>query len=1231
MGEMPSEGAPLRVKAAAGRAAWWPYVLAALIVAACVSLMVGRGELGITTYKTFYCAGKVFAAGANPYTVEPLRSCEHQVFAAPTFPAFAVEPAPLPAYALAGFALLAFLPIQASYALFVALLAAALLAISYALAKITGFSPVSITLIGLPIWAMTLSYGEIPPLAVAAIALCGLALQRERYALAGVFACEATVQPHLALPLCIALFLWIPQTRRTLIAGAVILSAVALITGGLHNTIAYFTTYLPLQDASEVVATDQYSFTHVAHLLGAPDAVALKIGLLSYVVMAALGIYAGRRLARDLRTPAFIAFAPAGFVLLGGSYVHDTQMLAAVPLVLTLLARAQRMRVSIAVAAVLLCVPWTQADSRLLLLSILAAVFALGLMIFDGQSARVSKAVTLAIVVTIAILAVNRLPAPPIVVASSTSAQIAANAPASDAWNAMLRASTFWSVPSVRSEGRKLPTWFGLALLVIASLRRQRRRFDEPVRTEPAPIAQSGRTLRWVDAIKGLAIVWIVWNHVAERLFGAPFAANPTASWPPLGERIAQLAPIGHGVWAIGANLVRYIGWSGDQGVGLFIVVSGFLLALGQIARPTGAKTFYNKRLLRIYPLWIGVHVAFILVWFAIGKGLDPTDPRTLASIAGLRFLPSVFYYFSPAWWYVGLALQLYLVFPLLAWLMRRFGALRFTLWCIVIGCAVRGVGLLVAGGFVDEWSRGGVFITRLPEFAFGMGLAAAYAHDRERFSALLRAPNIVAVAFVVWIAGNAASLTLLGLSVAPLLLSVGSFVLAYAIVNSLLDRIAGIRETVDWSGKHSYSLYLVHQPVIVVLVAASMTLTRQVAGITAAIVVSIAFALALEWIIERFESGFSSASGRFGARQVALTCAAVLLSCYVVLVFADAGLRVRAPLEVFGWGERPSLTADPVVGWKLKPNQTHRLRWTSYDYVVRSNELGFPAGGYAVDAPAHTFKIMTLGDAFTSAEGVDTPDSWPRRLQGLLQKGTRRPVEVMNYAVTGYGPNQYAAVAREFVPRYRPNLVVIGMFVNDYEDALRTNADFISDIGFSKPPGDGMLSLLELQQLKAYWSARIRGPLISRLRRRPADEGALFGNIRFFDRKLQPRWIDGARVTRERFAQIQAVTNRYGGRVAVVLFPASVQVCDRADLRYYPRYFNLEDAARYDPDAPQRLASGIVNSLGLPFDDLRSGLRANSECPYQPRNMHLTVYGQNLAASRIAGFLRRLSLVPHS
>ena len=98
----------------------------------------------------------------------------------------------------------------------------------------------------------------------------------------------------------------------------------------------------------------------------------------------------------------------------------------------------------------------------------------------------------------------------------------------------------------------------------------------------------------------------------------------------------------------------------------------------------------------------------------------------------------------------------------------------------------------------------------------------------------------------------------------------------------------------------------------------------------------------------------------------------------------------------------------------------------------------------------------MTLGDAFTSAEGVDTDAAWPRLLErDLAERENPRPVQVQNFAITGYGPNQYVAVARAYLPQFRPDVLLVTMFVNEFDDAEKTDRQFRQSIGFGRTPAD--------------------------------------------------------------------------------------------------------------------------------------------------------------------------------
>src|SRR5260370_2740628 len=58
----------------------------------------------------------------------------------------------------------------------------------------------------------------------------------------------------------------------------------------------------------------------------------------------------------------------------------------------------------------------------------------------------------------------------------------------------------------------------------------------------------------------------------------------------------------------------------------------------------------------------------------------EPIDYRFLLSLAGDRFFPAepLFYYLNTAWWYFGLLIQLYFVFPLLFRMLQKIGPTAF-------------------------------------------------------------------------------------------------------------------------------------------------------------------------------------------------------------------------------------------------------------------------------------------------------------------------------------------------------------------------------------------------------------------------------------------------------------------------------------------------------------------------------------------------------------------------
>jgi peptidoglycan/LPS O-acetylase OafA/YrhL len=731
--------------------------------------------------------------------------------------------------------------------------------------------------------------------------------------------------------------------------------------------------------------------------------------------------------------------------------------------------------------------------------------------------------------------------------------------------------------------------------------------------------ANAGKRLSWVDALKGVAIVWIITNHFVERIFGSEYFANPSATWPPLGVRLAQLAPFhGGDGWNALINAVRYVGWTGDTGVGLFLMASGFGLTHALLcAAPAKLDVldFYRRRALRIYPMWWSAHLFFALTWLLTGWGIAFTHKAVIASMLGIRFTSGLFSFFSPSWWFIGLLIQLYLIFPLLWRALRAYGPLRLFLISCAVGLVARLAGLLFLRDYMPEWERGAFFFTRLPEFVGGMSLAAYWFAQGDTVDKWLRAPRTAVFGAFIFAVGMAASFTLLGNVVSPLLMTAGSVAVIYGV---LVRTPAPAVEAARWLGNHSYSLYLVNQPVITLIVPAGLVAAGIGLGgdILVAVVLIVALALFLEALTDRAVAELTGWWRAFGPTGMALGASAVAAAFIAILASAELIVERFWPQEVYGWGERPSLQQDARVGWRLAPDRTTRLRWMSYDYTVVANELGFPAPSYPPDPQPQSVRIMTLGDAFTSAEGVNTDESWPRLLERELNAkyGAKR-VQVLNFAITGYGPSQFEAVARAFVPRFKPDLVIIGFFVKDYGDVLRSDDAMRAAIGFDLPPLPAWKRVLLMYHARKLLQITVLEPLNEFVTGAPRSQGYALGNLAYFERSRTDLTSTAPPLVERRLASILAVDRQSGSRTVIVMIPASVQVCSPRELPYFPTTLDLGNAARFDMDLPQRETRAIVRHLRIPAYDLRPMLTSLRECPYQPWNMHWTQVGQQATA----------------
>jgi hypothetical protein len=474
--------------------------IAAVVIGMAGFIAVGRVKAtsNFVQFDTvvWYCAGEALNQHADPYLVEPLRSCEKRLEPKYSWPSPWLEPAPLPGYALAVFAMLARLPFHVVRVLWSYLLIAAILATAVILARMARRSTLLVLLCLASVDGyINLVYGETPPLAVATLVASAALGASGRFIAAAVVGALTMFEPHIGLPACLSMFIWWPRTRFPFVVCGAILAGISIAAIGVGGNVQYFHTILPLQAASEIAARDQYSLTRMLHILGFPDRVALSAGSASYLVMTVLGVAVARRLAVSIDSPGLVALQPPAMAMLGGLYVHDLLMAAAIPAAVLLAASSRFPLVLRTAALVGIVFPWPHwsaaiAHGQLGMLEIATTIGA----ILVGLGARPVKVrvagVCAGVIAVVAVASLIHLVpehriGPPTIV---TPLAIGPNDISSSNWAGFVSRFVAYSTPDLRDLLEKVPTWLGLFAVAGMGIQKagvririDRRTFDDRV------------------------------------------------------------------------------------------------------------------------------------------------------------------------------------------------------------------------------------------------------------------------------------------------------------------------------------------------------------------------------------------------------------------------------------------------------------------------------------------------------------------------------------------------------------------------------------------------------------------------------------------------------------------------------------------------------------------------------------------------------------------------------
>jgi peptidoglycan/LPS O-acetylase OafA/YrhL len=285
---------------------------------------------------------------------------------------------------------------------------------------------------------------------------------------------------------------------------------------------------------------------------------------------------------------------------------------------------------------------------------------------------------------------------------------------------------------------------------------------------------------------------------------------------------------------------LEHVFLEGTHGVDLFFVLSGFCLAAPTLLRLQREGTvrfnvvgYAARRLLRIFPPYAVAVIAFSLVaWYAVSKGIPlPLGMRPhfeWTDVAGeLLFFDRTNQHINQSFWSLAIEFRWYFIFPVMV-----------ALWAARPRAVLATIFALVVASELTRASSTDIGV--MP--AFLLGIVAAQIH-------ISRHP-IARIAPLLGVVGIGAALLLEQGYHFPIQTNFGWHVVAFALVVTAgrevwLQRVLGQR-WLTAIGLASYSIYLVHEPII----SASVGILAPRIGGIAAFFAAIGLGLLGGWIM---------------------------------------------------------------------------------------------------------------------------------------------------------------------------------------------------------------------------------------------------------------------------------------------------------------------------------------------------------------------------------------------
>lgn len=366
---------------------------------------------------------------------------------------------------------------------------------------------------------------------------------------------------------------------------------------------------------------------------------------------------------------------------------------------------------------------------------------------------------------------------------------------------------------------------------------------------------------------------------------------------------------------------------------------------------------------------------------------------------------------------------------------------------------------------------------------------------------------------------------------------------------------------------------------------------------------------------------------------------AASLLVCFLAFEFVIFNYILKTSDPIL------NTSFNEVVRYKPKTSATlYEPDGSSHSVEINQHGWNSSHKVYKQLKPANTTRIAVIGDSYVQASAVNVQEGFAEIAeQELNQAGLR--AEVYRFGIDGAPLTQYLHMLRREALQYQPDIVVIQLIHNDFDESYRflygryassfmkvkLDGETLTEVA-PEPYTPGLID--KLKTLRSFRYLYYQTGLAVSMRRlinlaRGEDDKAKNNTVAAIDALPKHGFIQSAidvrniteldkirRVTAYTFKEMKALSDKHGFKLLLTMDPVREAI------------YSGKPASEYEANELNIIARQEAAKQGLPFLDLGHAMRADYAAKGEkfefPWDWHWNRHGNEVAGKAIAEQLKQ-------